>query len=454
MKGLPWASRKFWSRIPAPAKRQVHLGIDYGTNTSKIVFRVCGTTGQGGAVLVLRNGSFRIPSRVCITATELLFGGDAKAATDCVIYESLKTRVAAEVSGNPKYYLGPATKLPAGLSAADLAALTVWFLISEGHRAVAAHFNGRMEDVEIGMTLGVPMPFFNDEQLKASFLSIARRAGLFYWQEGLLDGALFMEKARRILEKHPVDSSEILEFEDEDWIRCETEAAIWWLLDSPSVGIGPYAMVDIGAHMSQASLVRIFGKVQTAKRSRVPYGAAAVPVGMDALDRAVAEREGLSGDDCSAPRAHEQSISKASAKSREALMTFRKQIDQCYQEAWVEAYGKLDSNAIELSAWRQQKVFVIGGGSLLPPLFDTFRTHRDQPEPLSVMTLKQPTEVVRADHRKIISEELPFVPVAYGLSKIESFLPHPYCRDPGLGAGHCESLFWRGNLVRKRAFPA
>jgi hypothetical protein len=57
--------------------------------------------------------------------------------------------------------------------------------------------------------------------------------------------------------------------------------------------------------------------------------------------------------------------------------------------------------------------------------------HPDQREPLSVMTLEQPTDLVRADHRKITGEELPFVTVAYGLSNMESFLPNPYCRNPG-----------------------
>lgn len=49
----------------------------------------------------------------------LLFGEDTKAA-DCAIYESIKTRVAAEISGNPKYHFGAAS-LPDAFSAADLA---------------------------------------------------------------------------------------------------------------------------------------------------------------------------------------------------------------------------------------------------------------------------------------------------------------------------------------------
>jgi hypothetical protein len=70
-----------------------------------IVFRDNGVPGGESAALVLRNGSFRIPSRVCITAAELLFGSDTKADAQWSIYGSLKMLVAVEVSGNPKYYM-------------------------------------------------------------------------------------------------------------------------------------------------------------------------------------------------------------------------------------------------------------------------------------------------------------------------------------------------------------
>jgi hypothetical protein len=49
--------------------------------------------------------------------------------------------------------------------------LTVWFLISKGHQAVAAHFNDEMEGIELGMTIAVPMEFLNHQKLKATFLS-------------------------------------------------------------------------------------------------------------------------------------------------------------------------------------------------------------------------------------------------------------------------------------------
>src|SRR5438876_2497009 len=103
MKRSLWAFWKFrGQQMPATPKRRVHLGIDYGTSTSKIVLRDYGAPGGEAAFVVVRDGSFRIPSRVCVTSNELIFGDDRKSAEDCDIYESLKMRVAVEVTGNQK----------------------------------------------------------------------------------------------------------------------------------------------------------------------------------------------------------------------------------------------------------------------------------------------------------------------------------------------------------------
>ena len=445
MKKLPWASWKFWNRVPVSPIRRVHLGIDYGTSISKMVFRDNTPTRGESAVLVLHNGSVRIPSRVCMTTTELLFGDDTKCSADCAIYDSLKMRVAVEVSGDRKYFVGPEITLPDGFTAADLAALTVWFLISEGHRAIAVKCEGRMEGVETRMSMGVPMAFFNNRQLRASFLSIANRAWTFFCNEGPIDSTLLLWKARGAMEKYPVVPSAISDREVEarienrtlvsvnspiDIIRSEDEAAVWWLLRSPSVRAGPYATVDLGAGSSQANLFRIFGVEQTVRRSMVRYGAAAVPVGMDAVDRAIAECQGLNGD-CLALRGFEQSILQTDTRVPEALIPVGEQIYDSCRKAWSEACSKMGSKALELSSWRQQNVFVTGGGSRLQSLVDTVRMHPDQGERLSLTTMEQPSDLVRPDHREIPTDELPFVTVAYGLSNIQSYLPNPYSRDPG-----------------------
>jgi hypothetical protein len=428
LKRLPWPPWKLWSRVPAPTRRRIHFGIDYGTCVSKIVFRDNGAPPGESAVVVLRNGKFRIPSRVCATATTLFLGDGTRTHADCDIYESIKTRVATEAGATAESTGGS----PVGLTAADLAALTIWFLISEGHRAAAAHLHGGLERVEMGMSIGVPMSIFNDEQRRAPFLSVARRAWVLYSNERLLASEFSIDDARRLLQKHPAQLPAIPDREVQEWvenrdivsmkspidiIRPEDEAGLWWLLRSPSVGAGPYAKVDVGAGTTHANLFRIFGPVKTVKRSVVRYGAAASAVGAGAVYRATPDVA--------------QPALEAQLERSDALMSAARQVCDTYQKAWNEACVKLHGNALEISSWRQQKLFVTGGGSRVPFLIDMLRTHPDGGEPISLMALEQPLDLIRADRAKIASDELPFLTVAYGLSNLESYLPNPYAREPG-----------------------
>ncbi len=404
-------------------KRRIHLGIDYGTSTSKIVFRDYGAPGGELAVIVLQQGSFRIPSRVCVTATDLLFGDRHKTSEECDIYESLKMQTAAQVSGNPAFYFGPDKTLPNGFTAADLATLTVWFLISEAHRAVSTYLKGNMEGVSLGMTMGVPMAFFKDGQLRRTFLTIARRAWTLYRGEGLLGPAILLERALRLLEKHPISAIPATpEFEVRDWIRSEGEAAMWWPFQSPAIAAGPYAKVDIGAGTTHASLFRIYGNARTPKIGLAFFGAATVPVGMDAVDRAIAESQGFDGD-CLSLRGREVAILKASGKARGALIPVQERICTSYRRAWIETYHKIEKYAAELTAWGTHTVFVIGGGSLIPHLVQTARVHPGRNVSLELAVLEEPADLVRPDNRKVSRDDLPFVTVAYGLSNIGLSIP-------------------------------
>ena len=333
------------------SKRRLHLGIDYGTSMSKIVFRDYGAPGGEAAVLVLRNGSFRIPSRLCATAAELLFGDDRKTSEECDIYESLKMRAAVEFSGDPSYYFGPDTKLPMGFTAADLSTLSVWFLISEGYKAIADYLDGRTEGINLGMTMGIPMAFFQNPGLRSLFLRIAQRAWLLYRGEGPVGSVLLIERAIRLLQKYPdTNIPTIPEYEIRDWVRSEGEAAMWWPFQSPAVRPGPYAKIDIGAGTTHASLYRIYGDTQTPKRGLAFFGAATVAVGMDAMDRAIAESQELGGD-CLSLRGLEKSILDESGKARGATIPVREHIYEAYRKAWIETYRKINHYHAELDAW-------------------------------------------------------------------------------------------------------
>jgi hypothetical protein len=423
-----WASLKFWRRHTAAPKRRIRLGVDYGVSTSKVVFRHRDPSGGESAQVVLHDGCLQIPSRVSLTATAILFGRATIPGTAYNSYESLKTRIATEVTASAAYQLVRTTKLAGGFSATELGTLTVWFLISKAHQAVATQFKEQMEGIEFGMTMGVPTEFLNNQDLKATFLGIARQAWLFYCNEGVIDCEVPVEQARRVLDKYPPIMSTLPEEEAREWIRREADASLWMVLHSPSVPAGPYALVDIGAGWTHTSLFRIFGKVHTIKRSLAPFGSGAVPIGMDAVDLAIAEGQGFEGD-YTTLRGSESSILQANEKVRDAVRLVCNRIYDSYRLAWNEAFTKLSSNPLELIAWRQHKVVLLGGGSLVSFLGDTIRTHPDDRELLPDKTLEQPHDLVRPDRRNLTSEELKLASVAYGLSKNDFHVPNPYCRN-------------------------
>lgn len=151
-------------------------------------------------------------------------------------------------------------------------------------------------------------------------------------------------------------------------------------------------------------------------------------MGMDGVDRAIAECEGLEGDYLSL-RGSESSLLQANERLRGAVRVVCDQIYDSYRKAWNEAYTKLGSNPLELIAWRQHKVVILGGGSLVPFLVDIVRIHPQEGEFLPVVRLEQPDNLTRADRRNLTSEELQLASVAYGLSSTEFHVPNPYARD-------------------------
>ena len=65
----------------------------------------------------------------------------------------------------------------------------------------------------------------------------------------------------------------------------------------------------------------------------------------------------------------------------------------------------------------------------MPFLVDTIRMHPDEREPLPVVRLEQPDDLVSSERRNLTSEELQLASVAYGLSNTEFYVPNPYARD-------------------------
>jgi hypothetical protein len=406
------------------------MGVDFGTSNSKIVFRDYGAPGGERAFLVLKGDTFLIPSRVCAGPMEFFFGNKTSSADTCDIYESVKMQAATEITGDSSYYFGPLKPVPEGFSFADLSVLVVWYLISEGQRAVSAYLNGNMEGVRIGMSMGVPMAFYTHKILRPLFLSVARRAWLIYRAEGLLGPVLMIDKAKKILELYPATAvPETPDYDVRTWIRSEAEAAMCWPFQSPAVAPGPYVKMDIGAGTSHASLYRIYGDAQTPKQGIAFFGATSVAVGMDAIDRAIAASEGREGD-CLELRGTEQAVLQTSLGALKAIKPVQEGIYESYRKAWYETSQKFVGYPAEMIAWREHRMFSIGGGSLVPLVIDSLRVHPASGDVrIAPTVLEPPPDLFRTDGNPIAPEELPFSVVAYGLSNIDFSVPEALTPD-------------------------
>lgn len=147
-----------------------------------------------------------------------------------------------------------------------------------------------------------------------------------------------VEKALRVLERVPKSAIPETPVEQiRDWLRSEGEAAMWWPFQSPAVGPGPYAKLDIGAGTTHASLYRIFGEVGTPKTGIAFFGASTVPTGMDAVDQIIAQSIGHN-DDCLLLRGKEQSILSGTTAARNGINDVRDAIYHAYRRAWIPSY--------------------------------------------------------------------------------------------------------------------
>jgi hypothetical protein len=158
-------------------------------------------------------------------------------------------------------------------------------------------------------------------------------------------------------------------------------------------------------------------------------GAVTVPVGMDAVDRAIGEWQGLRGD-CLALRGQEQSVLERNEEARSAVVPVREQIYEAYRKGWIQTYHKIKGSVAEVMAWRDHKIFTIGGGSLVPALVDPMRRHPSGANNhVEAAVLDPPPDLVRADGKRIHIDELPFAIVAYGLSNIGLSIPEAFTPD-------------------------
>ena len=409
---------------PPQRKRLYHLGVDWGTSSTKMVLRDYGGRDDShdhGRAYVIRhaNRAFRYPSTVKYWRGAMWFGHQAECrGGECLSWTSLKARTAVERGWDDM-----AIGLP-GMTLEDLATISVAHYTKRGLDEAQRHARSKRAEVRLGMTLSVPVAELEIPQTQRAYLRVAAvgyhlAVRLQFDPQGKSPEEIKQALARAKQAVHPGLSN----LDPTAFLRAEVAAAMMWPFKSPSVKEGPYTVVDIGAATTNASWFRIHsGRDEddrhVPKASMTFFGAETLAPGMDGFDEVLAML--LGHDDPTALRGRENELL--------AKVNNTSKLDKVVGEYW-ETWHKAKRYAWRLAPrachWEGTRVLVVGGGSkvaLVDRAFEKPPSHT-QAKIVGAQRLHDPGtpsdlyELPRAGgFAHPFSDEPTFLLVAYGLS--------------------------------------
>jgi hypothetical protein len=338
-------------------------------------------------------------------------------------------RVAAEVTGDyKKFCYGPLPNVPDGFSAKSFAALSIWWLLSQGR--AAARKNLPDQELTFGMTIGIPMSFYTNSGLRATFLDVARAAWYLSRLNGDLEGSsIALDRALTLVAQafDEVRKRDVSPDSVRDWIRSEAEAAMYSAYRSPSVAPGTYAKVDVGAGTTNASVFRItdtFEGGHWVKSGMAFYGADSGSTGMDAIDSALWKLDPTGKPDCLELRGLEATI-LADGKAVRACQAPIDEIVAIGRRPWKQLKDTLGGLIAADPDWKKCIVYLFGGGGDLLPLHRRIPVYPpDDSIRLRLGVLDIPSDLDFDFSGAVPLEILRFIQVAYGLSEPGLEVPH------------------------------
>ncbi len=413
--------------MSTPLRRRFHLGLDYGTSAAKMVVRDYGAAGGDEAHVVLGpGGQFRFPSGVAVGGGYAWFGLSPNDLTtlglnrEMTLYESVKVRCAVELAPRAAaLHLRKIAPPVERLTWVDLAALTIWWLVSESSRFANTLLLPGEQPV-LGMTMGAPTSFLQNARLAAGFVRIARTGWRLFKRNGPLGYPfLTLKQAQDAIASVGIsgDPESTTGPDVRSWVRSEAEGALWWAFRSPSVDDGPFIEVDVGAGTTHVSLFRIVSKYLEGRwvKSKICFfSSVASTDGMDAIDVALARRSGV---DPVSLRGRESGAAKELGDEAGAVCAEPiERVCVTVRRARADADPKIGYRA-ERTAWSNScKALVLGGGATFEPLQEQVLGGMPR------LRLEAPADL-RLGPKAASDQDLRFLLSAYGLSVLGLAIP-------------------------------
>lgn len=238
-----------FDRVQRSESRDVVLGIDYGTSTTKVMCRPFGER-QGTVVAATENGDALWPSLVAIHDGRLHFGHDAAECPDPIPW--LKMVLAQ----GPKNETALGIEESYGLHPHMLAAFFLAWVIADARRAVKAAFG----DVRLTYNLAAPLDNLSDPSIEERYALTLHRAeqlardAIQGWS--LESAQALWDRISGRLQVVPPES------ERATFVLSEVHAATCEVVRQQRLPDGHYAVLDIGAGTTDISVFLFRSGVQ------------------------------------------------------------------------------------------------------------------------------------------------------------------------------------------------
>lgn len=405
---IQWSVGEGLSEVCRPAAK-VRVGLDYGSCFTKMVLQA---DGHDGAHVIENGRHYEWPSTVTYIDSKLYFGFEAQERAkrpQAQGYISLKIRML-----NPQTFYGPQIALPRRLNAEDLVILSLAYFMLQAEEGASRILN---EPAEPQFIVGCPELPHRDGLVLQHFKKLSALALMIFedlrsnlaggLDEAIAHGALKRARGRFEVEQHIPERVDI---------RSEMGGVLVWMLSTPYVAPGRYALLDVGASTSVALTLELAGieaDNRAHKQSLTIFGADRVFKAGDAVDAVfawAAERGDLSelrGDEPTLWARHKSDFF-------DELMAVFKSVQATYKSALSPAF---EAHGVE--GWKEFGLIMVGGGSWIRFMREHM-LHRPLPEMLadpSLINSGQPEDLLHADGRRYHGEP-DRLAAAYGLSSV------------------------------------
>lgn len=398
-------------------KRRYHLGLDWGTSTTKLVLR---DYEQQKAFVLMPAGmahSYRYPSTIVRSDDRIYFGFNAeerRKKADKVI-DALKADLCILTVNE-----GCAQKTS---EQEDLATLFLAHIISLGLNSAEEHAKRDKAQALMGMTIGFPAEEIEKSSLKHIYMRMAQSAYELAVRSGYdPQGKRYDQACEQVANVRGqiearggfVSSSSSYH----QWLRPELAAAMYWGIKSPMIERDLYSCIDIGAWTTNTSYFRIGSSPGTIEKdSIIFFGGATGGPGVIKLLKNVAEEHNQ--DFISMLGCEEEWLRRRTYVNH--IEWFKKGCFEVWKRGFHQAY-KLEPKQ---SAWDGKvNIMVVGGGSKIPEVRQHFLNAFPYPSwksGPSVPDLGTPSDLFNFPDQGMIPRQpfagdYTFLLVAYGLS--------------------------------------